>query len=598
MKSLPCINNEFTGALIDGTKIVWLPFPRYDSSPIFAYLLDENKGGFFDISGEVVKQEYVVPNVLLTTLKDGSEITDSLLRGEHSLIRKIIAKSPLTVNIYPTFNYGKNKAVVEQLSKNVYKFSNVESSEFLEVHFVFNNIERLSSNSWKIIGEGYIYLGYFQDERFGIYGKNIVTFDPSRGLERTINYWKNEMKRGRSKGKLLNLDMPGLNGEEILDAYQNSVGILLGLLYNPTGAVVAAPTTSLPEIEGGSRNWDYRFAWVRDSAIIADALISAGFSNEARRIIEFLSRMVSFTTKPFMYPLYCVDGSVPPKEIEIPWLSGYANSKPIRVGNAAAAQLQLDLEGFFLDAMYKYYRATGDENYIRAHLDVIQYIADWVSENWKLKDVGIWEERGVSEDFIHSKVMMWVALERAGKLVNAIDEENRWKDARHELKEWILNNGVVDGKFVKRPGSNEVDASLLAIPIYGFVEPDDPIFLNTLKEIESTLTVNGLVKRYKKDFLGEAKYPFTLTSLWLARVYSMLGRFDDAKKIIAYIIKISRPFYLVGEHINPEKGEFTGNYPQAFAQANLILALDDLADAIENKKKEEEKEKSEEKRKE
>ncbi|ARM75607.1 alpha,alpha-trehalase TreH1 [Acidianus manzaensis] len=593
MKSLPCINNEFTGALIDGTKIVWLPFPRYDSSPVFSYLLDENRGGFFDISGEVLKQEYIIPNVLLTTLKDGSEITDSLLRGEHSLIRKIVAKSPLIVNIYPTFNYGKNKAVVEQIGKNVYKFSNVESTEFLEVHFVFDNIEKISSNSWRINGEGYIYLGYFQDERFGIYGKNIVTFDPARGLERTINYWKNEMKRGRSKGKLLNLDIPGFSGEEILDAYQNSSGILLGLLYNPTGAVVAAPTTSLPEIEGGSRNWDYRFAWVRDSSIIADALISAGYSNEARRIIEFLSRMVSFTTKPFMYPLYGVDGSVPPKEIEIPWLSGYANSKPIRVGNAAAAQLQLDLEGFFLDAMYKYYRATGDENYIKAHLDVIEYIADWVSENWKLKDVGIWEERGVQEHFIHSKVMMWVALDRAGKLLNAIDMENPWKDARHELKEWIMDNGVVNGKFVKKVGSEEVDSSLLALPIYGFIEPNNEIFLNTLKQIETDLMDHGLVKRYKRDFLGEAKYPFTLTSLWLARVYAMLGRFDEAKNIIGTIISISKPTYLIGEHVDPIRKEFTGNYPQAFAQANLILALDDLADAIDERKKEEEKRKSE-----
>lgn len=580
MKPLPCLNNEFTGALIEGTKIVWLSFPRYDSSPVFSYILDKDRGGFFEISGEIKEQKYLVPNVLFTKLQDGSEIVDALLRGEHSLVRKVMAKNPLVITIRPTFNYGKNEAKVEQLSQNVYKFSNPENSEFLEVHFAFDKVERVSEKSWRVSGEGYVYLGYFEDERFGIYGKNVIGFNPLRALERTINYWRNELKRGKSKWKLANLDIPGFEGEEIVEAYQTSVGILLGLLYNPTGAIVAAPTTSLPEVEGGSRNWDYRFAWIRDSSIVAEALISAGFSNEARRLIEFLSRLASFTTKPFLYPLYRIDGSVPPKEIEISWLSGYANSKPVRVGNAAAGQLQLDLEGFFLDAMYKYYVATGDENYVKVHSDVIEYIGDWVSENWTLKDAGIWEERGVAEHHIHSKVMMWVALDRAGKLINVLGRDNPWKDVKRELKDWIMENGVVNGRFVKKVGSEEVDAALLTLPLYGFIEPNNEIFLNTLKQIEIELMDHGLLKRYKRDFLGEAKYPFTLASLWLARVYIMLERFEEAKKILAKIIRVSKPTYLLGEHIDPVREEFTGNYPQTFAQANLILALNELADAL------------------
>ncbi|QKR01124.1 glycoside hydrolase family 15 protein [Metallosphaera tengchongensis] len=569
-----CLNNEFTGALIHGTEIVWLPFPRYDSSPVFAKLLDEERGGSFLVEGEVESQSYLVPNVVETKLKGGGEVVDLLLRGEHALVRKIRAPNPLKMKVNVTFNYGRDKAKVQRLAKGIYKFSNPENSEFLELHILFPEMDE---ETWTVSGEGYVFLGHFSDDRFGIYGKD-VKFDLSRGFERTIYYWRSQLKRGKSRGKVAKLELSGLSGEELLNAYDTSVGVLLGLLYNPTGAIVAAPTTSLPEIEGGSRNWDYRFAWVRDSAIVADALISAGYLTEARRILDFFSRMVSFTTKPFLYPLYAVDGSVPPKEVEIPWLSGYLNSRPVRVGNAAAAQLQLDLEGFFMDALHKYFVATGDTNYVRGHLDVIEYIADWVSENWKLEDVGIWEERGVRAHYTHSKVMMWVALDRAGKIMKSLDRENRWRDSRNELREWI-NENLVKERFLKKPGSEEVDAALLTLPLYDFVEVTDQRFLNTLSEVERRLVVKGQVKRYERDFLGEAKYPFTLASLWLARVYLRLGRMEESAKIVSGILEATGGTYLVGEHIDPDRKQFTGNFPQAFAQANLILTLREMANA-------------------
>ncbi|BCS93243.1 alpha,alpha-trehalase TreH1 [Metallosphaera javensis (ex Sakai et al. 2022)] len=571
-----CINNEFTGALITGTEVVWLTFPRYDSSPVFSRLLDE-RGGSFGISGEVATQEYLVPNVLKTVLKDGTEVVDLLLRGEHSLVRKINARTPREIWVDPTFNYGRVKAKVYRLSNGIYKLVNPENPEFLELHLIFPSIQE-TSRGWVISGDGYAFLGHFSDERFGIFGKEL-RFDVETGVERTINYWRNLIRRGKGRGKISRLEIPGFKGEDLVTAYETSVGMLLGLMYNPTGAVVAAPTTSLPEIEGGVRNWDYRFAWVRDSSIVAEGLISAGHTMDARRIIEFLSRMVSFTTKPFLYPLYSIDGSVPPKEVEIPWLSGFMNSRPVRVGNAAAAQLQLDLEGFFMDALYKYYVATGDVSYVRGHLDVIEYIADWVSENWKLQDVGIWEERGVQAHYTHSKAMMWVALERAGKLMKVVDRENKWKEVRKEVREWVMENCVNQGKFVKKPGSDEVDSALLTLPLYGFVEPSDETFLNTLTEIERNLVVDGQAKRYMRDFLGEARYPFTLASLWLARVYIKLGRVEDAERTISGILEATRGTYLVGEHVDPKRKLFTGNFPQAFAQSNLILALNELAEA-------------------
>ncbi|MCY0850244.1 glycoside hydrolase family 15 protein [Sulfuracidifex metallicus] len=574
MKPLPCINNEFTGAIIRDTDVVWLSFPRYDSPSVFSSLLDEEKGGHFRIESKVVSQEYVVPNVVSTKLKDGSEIIDLLLYGDHGIVRKIRANSELKVDLSPSFYYGRNGAKVKKVTDKVFRFFD-NGTDFLEAHFLFDEVKY--DGSWYVKGEGYIYLGYFSDERFGIYGKN-VSFNIERGFDRTMNYWKNLMKRERGKGKVAELKIGNLTGDKLLDAYQNSVGMLLGLMYNPTGAVVGSPTTSLPEVEGGTRNWDSRYAWVRDSSAVAEALIATGYAQEARRIIEFLSRMVSFVSKPFMYSLYSIDGSLPPKEIEIPWLSGYKGSSPVRIGNDALALIQLDLEGSFMNAFYKYYEATGDDNYVKNHADILEYVADWISDNWKEDDVGIWEERDTKAQNVHSKVMAWVALDRAGKLMKAIDRDNPWREARNEIKEWIMDNGVVEGKFVKRIGGNEVDASLLTLPLYGFIDVKDEIFQATLRQIEETLSVDGLLKRYKQDSLGECIYPSTLSSLWLARIYIKLGRLDDAKLILEKILEVGDGFYLVGDKINVKSKEFLGNYPNSYAQANLVMALEEIAE--------------------
>jgi GH15 family glucan-1,4-alpha-glucosidase len=559
VKPLPAVNNGFSGALIDGTEIVWLPLPRYDSSPVFAKLLDSDQGGTLSVDAKVLSQRYIVPNVLLTKIEQG-EIVDLMPQGEHALIRKIVCER-LKVFVQPTFNYALYKAVPKVLDERVVQFQNPQSSESIEVIFDFPSVRRLSKTTWEVQGSGYIYLTHIPDERFSVVKKLSagLKHDIQSGFEKTLKYWKNKMRFSQ-------------NG----DAYSTSVGVLLGLLFQPTGAVVASPTTSLPEVEGGERNWDYRFAWVRDSSIVAEALLSAGYIVEARKIIEFFLGLVSFTDKPFRYPLYRVDGTYPPPEREIEWLSGYSNSKPVRVGNAAAGQTQLDIEGFFMNALYKYYELTRDSVFIKENLDAIEHIANWEAKNWMLKDASIWEERGVERHHTHSKAMVWVSLDRAGKLFSAIGEDDPWQEERSKLREWIFENCTKDGRFVRYAGSFESDAALLSLPLYEFIDAKSEPFLKTFEHITQTLCVDGFVKRYTADFLGEAKHPFTLTTLWYARVLIRLGKTKEAIETIERVLKPSKGLYLVGEHVDVHTGEYTGNYPQAFSQANVVLALDEL----------------------
>ncbi|MEM0175800.1 MAG: glycoside hydrolase family 15 protein, partial [Metallosphaera sp.] len=209
--------------------------------------------------------------------------------------------------------------------------------------------------------------------------------------------------------------------------------------------------------------------------------------------------------------------------------------------------------------------------------DRIKYIADWEAENWKLKDSGIWEDRGEPRHYVHSKIMMWVALDRAEKLSEALGLNGNWTSVKNELRSWILERAK--GYFPRCVGSDEVDASILSAPLYDFVNVDDPLFMRTLERIERELVTDGFVKRYASDSMGEAKHPFLLTTLWLARVYIRLGETDKAEEILRKLEEISKPLYLLGEHYDLLNSTFTGNFPQVFVHAQVIQALNELRQA-------------------
>lgn len=556
MKQLGYITNNKTSALIDNGSIVWLPLPKYDSPSVFNKLLDEDGGEFTVKLDESINMYYLHPNVLKTESHD-VEIIDLMPKGESGIIRFVETKKTLNITIKPLFNYGLYKPIIEE-RKRGYRFLNPQGNDCIAV--ISDKLKRTGYYEFEISpGESYIYLIYSPDSRYGPFNKgSSLTYDFKHAFKKSLNQWKFFFKDKKEK-------------DELDKIYETSIWVLLSSIYSPTGAIVASPTTSLPEVEGGNRNWDYRFAWVRDSSIIAEALIDAGYIVEARRIINFFFGLVNFTSKPFLHPLYTIDGDYPPPEIQINWLSGYKNSKPVRVGNAAAMQIQLDIEGFFLNSVYKYYEATKDKVFIKENWEAIKYIAEWENKNWTLKDVGIWEDRGKPRHYIHSKVMMWVAMDRAERLAKEIGEEVEWD--KDKLKEWILQNGVKNGYFVQHTETEDVDASLLTLPLYDFISEKEEIFLNTLREIEKNLVIKDVyVKRYKSDSLGEAKHPFALTTLWLARIYNKLGR--NGEQIIRKVFM--PPLYLAGEHIDIDRDEYTGNYPQEFVHAEAILAIREI----------------------
>jgi len=567
MKPIGFISNQITSALVDGSSIIWFPVPKFDSSSVFTKLLDENGGEFsiFPQKGKLlgISQEYVYPLVLRTVIvTENGKITidDLILLGGTVIIRKIEAEVPFSVVFKPMFNYALYRPVIEEN-----RFLNPKGRDCIAFIYDYNgSVKRVNQYTWEFSqGHGYLASNYSSDKRHGAVSKRgkILELDYKRSFENTIKYWKS-------------LDIKDV--KMFNDLYRTSIFTLLGSIYSPSGGVIAAPTTSLPEVEGGKRNWDYRFVWIRDSSIIAEALLEAGYIVEARRIINFLLSLINFSSKPFYYPLYTVEGTIPPPEREIKWLSGYKNSKPVRIGNGASTQIQLDIEGFFLSAVYKYIEITNDLVFLRDIFNKIKYIADWISKNWILKDSGIWEDRGDPKHYTHSKMMMWIALDKAGKLSKLLGNNDEWEESRNRLREWIYANCIKNGYFTRYAGSEDVDSALLSAPIYGFIKADDEIFLNTLNKIEEDLLTDVFVKRYRTDFMGEAKHPFLLTSVWLARVYIMLGKIDKAEEILNKINELSGNLHLVGEHVDVEKGEFTGNFPQNFVHAQLIMAIHDL----------------------
>jgi GH15 family glucan-1,4-alpha-glucosidase len=391
----------------------------------------------------------------------------------------------------------------------------------------------------------------------------IQTSDACAALAETERFWRQWIAKAR---------LPGRWQSEV----KRSLITLRALIHRGTGGIIAAPTTSLPEHLGGTRNWDYRYCWLRDATLTLLALMNAGYYDEALAWRNWLLRAIAGSPKD-MQIMYGVGGERRLTEWEVPWLPGYEGSRPVRVGNAAHAQLQIDVFGEVMDAIHQA-RAGGAELLAPAW-DLQRALLEHLEEVWERPDYGIWEVRGQPQHFTYSKIMAWVAFDRAVKdmerfgLVGPIE---RWRAVRQRIHGQVCERGYDAelGSFVQAYGSKQLDASLLLIAELGFLPPDDPRVHGTVRAIESRLVRDGLVLRYDTavtdDGLPPGEGTFLACSFWLADAYAMCGRVAEAEALFERLVALSNDLGLLAEQYDPVSGRLIGNYPQGFSHLSLI----------------------------
>jgi GH15 family glucan-1,4-alpha-glucosidase len=394
--------------------------------------------------------------------------------------------------------------------------------------------------------------------------------DARRSVAETTAWWERWSARGTAAG-------------EWGDLVQRSALTLKGLTYAPTGGLVAAATTSLPESVGGVRNWDYRYCWLRDATFSLYALMSLGFLDEARAWRDWLLRALAGQPEKAQI-MYGAAGERHLLEYEVGWLPGYEGSQPVRVGNAASDQFQLDVYGEVFDALHQTRRLGLEPD--PSLWPLIRTLLDFLEDAWRQPDEGIWEVRGPRQHFTHSKVMAWVAFDRAVKMVRELhlgDDPTRWEWLRDEIHAQICAQGFDPGRnaFVQRYGSDALDASLLMIPLVGFLPPEDPRVRGTVDAIQRDLMVDGFVRRYEThdgvDGLPPGEGAFLPCSFWLADNLALMGRTAEARELFLRLVALCNDVGLISEEYDPAAGRLLGNFPQAMTHVALVNTACNLA---------------------
>jgi GH15 family glucan-1,4-alpha-glucosidase len=556
----------------DGS-IDWLAWPRFDSAACFAALLGTSENGRWVIAPIVaplaVKRRYRPGTLILETEFQTETGCAAILDFMHpadgaDLVRIVTGRSgsvDFRTELVARFGYGATIPWVSRLDDEA--ISMVAGPERLVLRCPI----ALGGEDLKTVGDFTVEEG--QSVAFVLsYGVSFQSppsaIDPFVSLERTETFWREWSDRCPDVGPWT-------------EAVKRSLITLKALTYAPTGGIVAAATTSLPEQLGGVRNWDYRYCWLRDATFTILALMKLGYQEEARAWRDWLIRAVAGSPHQVQI-MYGVGGERWLPELVLPWLKGYADSSPVRIGNAACDQMQIDVFGEIADAMFQAYKAGMEPGERGRTLRPL--ILEYLAEAWRQPDEGIWEVRGGPQHFVHSKVMAWVAFDRAADEVGvrAFHESGqRWREIADEIHAEVCERGFDRDlmSFVQAYGAKRLDASLLLIPLVGFLPADDPRVQGTLKAIENKLLVNDeFVLRYELDNSGDGLPPgegaFLACSFWLVDNYILQGRYEDAQRLFERLLGRCNDVGLLAEELDPASGHMLGNFPQAYSHVGLI----------------------------
>jgi GH15 family glucan-1,4-alpha-glucosidase len=567
------IGDCHTGALVgsDGS-IDWLCFPRFDSAACFAALLGGPEHGRWLIAprGPVrrVTRRYSDDTLILHTdfeTDDGSvRVIDYMPLSDERwdvvrIIEGLSGSVALRMELIVRFDYGSILPWVRR-SGNVLLM--IAGPDTLEL----TGSQPVSGENMKTVAEFSVSPGMRESFVLNYRPSHHAMRDPLDAetcLTETTDLWHRWSNRCRNEGRWH-------------AAVVRSLITLRALIYKPTGGIVAAPTTSLPERPGGVRNWDYRYCWLRDATFTLNALLLAGYVKEATRWREWLLRAVAGSPKDLQI-LYAVDGARRLEEYELPWLPGYQGAAPVRIGNAAAAQLQLDVYGEIMDTLHLA-RLSGLPPEPAAWPFQLAML-DWLESIWQDPDDGIWEVRGPRRHFTHSKVMAWVAFDRGIKDAESNGLEaplERWREIRAAIHAQVCAKGFDERQnaFVQTYGSPHLDASLLLMPQVGFLSPDDPRVLGTIAAIEKALVVDGLVRRYSTesgvDALPAGEGCFLPCSFWLADCYLLTGRREEGEALFERLLALRNDVGLLAEEYDPRARRMLGNFPQALTHMAIV----------------------------
>jgi len=569
-----------TAALVDRRgSISWLCWPDFSSCAWFASLLGTEDNGYWRIApsgrGWKSKRAYRDHTLILETTFESKQGAVRLIdfmpvRERNSDVVRIVegirGRVDIRMELALRFDYGKIVPWVTAIDDGIRA---VAGPGVVLLH----GSEAVHGEDLKTVSEFTLHKG--QRAWFTLTYGDSTKPAPSRisafnALRDTERFWKDWTKVSQYQG-------------EYADAVERSLITLKAMTFKPSGGVVAAPTTSLPEQIGGTRNWDYRYCWLRDTTFTLLSMTHAGYFEEAKHWMNWLLRAVAGSPDKVQI-MYGLKGERGLPEWEVEWLDGYEGSKPVRIGNAASKQVQLDIYGEMLDTFFHAMHAVGRrrKEEFRALVLLLQHL----KEVWDQPDAGIWEVRGGDKQFTYSKMMAWVAFDRAILIAEQLRCDGgveKWKKYRDDIHEEICTMGFNRAKnsFVQYYGAHELDAALLLMPLVGFLPADDPRIVGTVEAIERELMPDGLVYRYETerscDGLPPGEGAFLACSFWMVSCLKAIGRPKDARRLFERVLRLRNDVGLLAEEYDTEHRRLVGNFPQAFSHIALVNAAFDLA---------------------